>query len=443
MKLTIGAIALAAAFTAPELSQAQDIDWQQQSGTILKLLFNEHPWTEGLRPHIEEFEALTGIDVELTALAEDLYFDRMNLAVRSKKSVADVYFVPMDGAAYEQYQAGAMTSLTPYLDDVSKTAADYDLADIPASFRLGATFPPGDPSAELYSMPIAFEAYTLFYNKEIVDEYLDGVVPTTMDDLVAAAQMITEESGGKIFGATMRGQRSASLVDTLTGVVLNDWGGAEATLPQNIWFDGDWDKPRFNDPKIASGLAHYAGLLKAGPPNILSFNWSDASRFFSQGRAAFFIDASLFGPGFEDPASSKIAGNVGYAPLPAANGNVGHHGHWLWGLSVPANSENADAAWLFIQWATSKEMDVAIGKSTGGAPRLSTWDNADYTSSLDAGYVTALQTAMLNTNPTVVFTEGWGEVVIQIVDTIHEIYAGKDPQEAVESLQVRAVEVLQ
>ena len=49
---------------------------------------------------------------------------------------------------------------------------------------------------------------------------------------------------------------------------------------------------------------------------------------------------------------------------------------------------------------------------------------------------------MLRTNPTMVFTEGWGEVVVQIVDTIHEIYNDKDPQEAVEELQVRAVKTL-
>ena len=97
----------------------------------------------------------------------------------------------------------------------------------------------------------------------------------------------------------------------MTGVVLNDWAGAPADLPYNLWFDGSWDKPRFNDPKIAKGLAHYAGLLKAGPENALSFGWEDATRYFAQGKAAFFIDASVFGPGFEDPAKALVAGKVG------------------------------------------------------------------------------------------------------------------------------------
>jgi hypothetical protein len=46
-----------------------------------------------------------------------------------------------------------------------------------------------------------------------------------MPDLIAAAQTVTDAAGGKAFGSVMRGQRSASLVDTMTGVVLNAWGG--------------------------------------------------------------------------------------------------------------------------------------------------------------------------------------------------------------------------
>ncbi len=38
------------------------------------------------------------------------------------------------------------------------------------------TYPPGAADAETYGIPIAFEAYTLFYNKDHVDKYLDGLV---------------------------------------------------------------------------------------------------------------------------------------------------------------------------------------------------------------------------------------------------------------------------
>jgi multiple sugar transport system substrate-binding protein len=212
-------------------------------------------------------------------------------------------------------------------------------------------------------------------------------------------------------------------------------------LPYNLWFDGDWTKGRFNDPRIAEGLGNYAALMKASPPNIQAIDWYDANQLFQQGKVAFFIDASLFGPGYEDASQSQVAGKVGYAPLPKTEkGSM--TGHWMWGLGIPANSDNKEAAWYFIQWATSKAIEPKIGTSTGGAPRLSTWDNEIYTAALNPEYVSAVQTAMATSRPTAVFYEGWKEVAIMVVDAVHEIYGGKDPQQAVDDLQSRAMDVI-
>ncbi len=88
----------AAAFTAPAFA----FDWKQASGTEITLLASEHPWTAGVRENLAEFEALTGIKVNVTAFAEDLYLDRANLAIRSEQPVADVFMTLMDAAIYEQ-----------------------------------------------------------------------------------------------------------------------------------------------------------------------------------------------------------------------------------------------------------------------------------------------------------------------------------------------------
>lgn len=410
-------------------------DWKAQSGQDITVMVSENPWTNGLRAHLPEFEAATGIKVNLSAFAEDLYSDRMNLAVRSTEPVADAYMIQMDSAIFEQYGADAVEPLSPYIADAAKTDVGYDLEDFPAGFRAGASFPVGDPAAQLYAIPISFEAYILFYNKDLVAKYLGGTVPATMDDLMTAAAKVSAAGGGQDFGATMRGKLSAELVDTMTGIVFDAWGDAPVKLPENVWFDGDWAKPRFNDPKITKGLSYYAGLLKAGPPSVMSYGWEDASRFFADGHAAFFVDASVFGPSFESPDSSKVAGKVGYAPLPPSAGDIGYSGHWAWGLSIPKNSTKKDAAWLFVQWATGKAMTTEFGKLTGGAPRLSSWADAGYKAALNPDYIAAVQTQMQHTRPTSVFREGWSEVVLKIVDTIQQIAGGTDPQDATNALQ--------
>ncbi len=401
-------------------------------GTEITLLLNQHPWTDGMTPFAKEFEDLTGIKTNVQSFSEDLYFDKMEQTVRAAQGTADVYFLPMDSTGYSQFGAGAIEPLTPYLNDPNKTSASYDLADFPNGFLEPGTYPPGDAAAQLYGIPISFETYILFYNKDLVDKYLGGKVPATMDELTAAAQKITDEAGKDgIYGAVMRGIRSDTIMDTLSGVVFDAWGPDPAPPPYGLWFDGGWDKPRLTDPKIIAGLTNYAKMVKAGPPNALAIDWPDANTLFSQGKAAFFIDASLFGPSYEDPNASQVAGKVGYAVLPPVTaGGPSLTGHWLWGLGIPKNAPHKDAAWCFIQWATSKDLTARIGASTGGAPRMSAYNDPNYTGKLNPAYITTVSEAMKTSRTTVVFRENWKDGALAIVDLMLAIEQGQDPAAA-------------
>lgn len=419
----------AAPSTAPS---AAAFDWKKYSGTEITFLANQHPWTDGMTPLLDKFTADTGIKVNVQPFAEDLYFDKMEQVVRAAQGTADVYFFPMDSTGYSQFTANAVEPLTPYLDDPTKTSPDYDFADFPKGFLGGGTYPPGDASAQVYGIPISFETYILFYNKDLVAKYLGGTVPATFDELIAAAQKVnTEGAKDGIAGAVMRGIRSDTIMDTLSGVVWDAWGAADAPAPYGLWFDGGWDKPRLTDPKVCQGLANYGKMLAAGPSNKFAIDWNDANTIFSQGKAAFYIDASLFAPIFEDPDTSQVAGKVGYAVLPPVSaGGASFTGHWLWGLAIPRNSANKDAAWYFIQWMTDKANTSQIGTATGGAPRLSSYSDPVYTSSLNAEYVATVNKAMQTSRTTVVFREGWKDGALAIADTMLAIAQGTDPTAA-------------
>jgi len=412
-----------------EAAQATgEFDWKRYEGETISLLLNEHPWTQGVEPLISDFEEQTGIDVEVQTFSEDLYFDKMEQALRSAQSVADVYFLPMDSTAFTQYASDLIAPLTPFLENRSLTSEEYDIDDFPENFISVVKYPPGEEDQQTFAIPITFEVYILFANSDLVDQYLGGAMPRTMDDLVAAAEQITEKGNGKVYGSVMRGIRSDTIMDTLTGVVLNSWGKEPTPLPYNIWFDGDWSNSRLTDPRIVAGLTNYSRLVAAGPPNALSLDWPDASTLFAQGKAAFFIDASLFGPGFEDREQSQIAGKVTYAQMPpTSNGQL--TGHWMWGLGIPANSENKGPAWYFIQWATNKENTALIGQSTGGAPRQSAYQDEGYVSSLVPEYAKVVSRAIETSRPTAVFIESWKEGALEIAEAMQKIAQGNDPKQ--------------
>jgi multiple sugar transport system substrate-binding protein len=411
---------------------AAPLDWKKYSGSEITFLANQHPWTDGMTPLVAQFTQETGIKVKVQPFSEDLYFDKMEQVVRAPTGTADVYFLPMDSTGFAHYTAGVIQPLDTYLNDPTKTSSDYQVTDFPKGFLEPGTYPPGDASAKLYGIPISFETYILFYNKDLVQKYLAGTVPATMDELTSAAAKITKD-GAKdgVVGSVMRGVRSDAIMDTFSGVVYDSWGSKEAPPPYGLWFDGAWTKPRLTDAAVCAGITNYAKLVAAGPSNKFAIDWGDANTLFSQGKAAFFIDASLFGPSYEDTKTSQVAGKVGYAVIPPANTeNKSFTGHWLWGLGIPNNAKNKDAAWYFIQWMTNKQNTARIGATTGGAPRLSAYSDPAYTGKLVPEYVKTVNDAMQTSRTTVVFKENWKDGALAVVDGMLAIATGGDPTAA-------------
>lgn len=411
----------------------QDFDWRQFAGDQIGLLLDDHPWTTGLLPYLPDFEALTGITLKPRTVAEPAYFAEMEALLRADPVPADAFFLPMDSTAYRLWGDDLLLPLTPLLNDPKLTATNYNLFDFPEGFRLAAMYPPDSSSPQLFGIPATFEAYILFYNKRLVDQFLAGRVPQTMAELVQAATQINDS--GQAIGAVMRGVKSDVIIDTVAGIVLNGWGAEPTPLPFNLWFDGDWQQPRLTDPRIVEGLITYAQLMQAGPADIKQMNWPEATQLFQAGKAAFYIDASLFGPDFEQRETSAIANQVGYTVLPPVH-QQSLTGHWLWGLGIPQRSSHAQAAWLFIQWATSPEMEAKIAVATGGAPRFSSWLTPSvYTEAINFDYALAVQTAMQTSRPTAVLHPRWNEVALAIAATIHDIYDGVEPALAADQLQ--------
>lgn len=349
----------------PRLSNSSGFDWRRFAGTEITLLLDDHPWTTGIRPYLAEFEALTGIALNIRIVPEPEYFAEIETTLRSDPVQADAFFLPMDSTAYRLWRENLLLPLMPLIHDLSLTASDYNLFDFPEGFRLTAMYPPNQPNFDLFGIPATFETYVLFYNKRWVNQFLAGRVPQTMAELVEAATQIN--ASGQTSGMVMRGVASETIIDTVSGIVLNSWGTDPTPLPFGLWFDGDWRRPRLNDPRIVAGLATYAQLMRAGPPHIKQMDWAEAIQRFQAGKAAFFIDASLFGPDLEGAEAAAIAGDVGYTVLPRVS-DQSLTGHWLWGLGIPQKSAHPEAAWLFIQWATSSTMEAKIAVATGGAP---------------------------------------------------------------------------
>jgi multiple sugar transport system substrate-binding protein len=108
-------------------------------------------------------------------------------------------------------------------------------------------------------------------------------------------------------------------------------------------------------------------MRECGPPGSVGFNWNECQTTFSQARAAMWWDGIGFSAPLVDPKQSKVATTAGFAPVPA-----GPNGHWtatyIDGIGIPAHAANKKAAWLYLQWATGKEMFANVLRTGSGTP---------------------------------------------------------------------------
>jgi len=137
----------------------------------------------------------------------------------------------------------------------------------------------------------------------------------------------------------------------------------------------DSKKPIFNSEAGQRALQWFVDLYeaKAVPPGTTSYVWDDLGQGFASGTIALNLDWPGWAGFFNDPKSSKAAGNVGVAVQP--KGSVTHTG-WsgTHGFSVTQKCANKDAAVSLVRFLTSEESQLA--ESAGGSlpTRASVWE---------------------------------------------------------------------
>ncbi|OAA27236.1 hypothetical protein AT15_05295 [Kosmotoga arenicorallina S304] len=348
------------------VSLAFSINWKQFDGTTIRILANRHPWTTMIEPLIPEFESLTGIKVVLEVFPEDQF--RTKRTVEISSGVADVdLFMIMPGQDAKKYTLeNWLYPLSGLIKDPNLTDESWDYSDFFAGVLEGGNF-----GGIQYAIPIQAETSLLAYRKDIFEAF--GIeVPQTMEELENVAKMLTldfdKDGKADFYGITLRGKGAAAtsqFVDFLYTI------GGE-------WMkNGKW---ALDSKEAINAFEFYGKLLrKYGPPGATNIHWYESTSYFMQGKAAMIYDANVFKGLYEDPEKSKVAGKVGYAMIPAGPNGLRKPHVSQWDLAIYSGSKNPEAAWLFIQWATTKEMSLK-GLLEYGIPaaRASSWNSSEY-----------------------------------------------------------------
>jgi sorbitol/mannitol transport system substrate-binding protein len=223
-------------------------------------------------------------------------------------------------------------------------------------------------------VPFYGESSFLMYRKDLFEQAgLTMPAQPTWQQVADFAAKLHNPSK-KVAGICLRGLPGWGEVLAPLNTVILTFGGR--------WYDEEWNA-HLTDPATKQAVQFYVDLVrKYGEPGAPNAGFSECLTTMGQGNAAMWYDATVGAGSLEDPATSKVAGKVGYVPAPVEKTeNSGWL--WAWSLAVPNTSKNKDAAWDFVSWATSKDYLKLVGEKLGWprvppGSRLSTYQIPEY-----------------------------------------------------------------
>jgi len=213
---------------------------------------------------------------------------------------------------------------------------------------------------KLYALPFTGDASALFYNKDLFEQAgLDpNKPPTTWAEIKKAAEAITALGDGN-YGYYFPGSGSGWNLFTFTPYIWADGGDV-------LTGEGADQKATLDDPKVADALQFYRDLwtAKVIPDSAQSDDGTQILSLFAGGKVGMLANGSF---AYSELTNKYPDVNFGIAPIPGANdGSASFSGGDT--LAITKNSQNADAAWDFVAWATSKDTQSKYVAGAGVVP---------------------------------------------------------------------------
>ena len=381
----------------------------------LNLFLVPSPSATAIQSFIPAFEEKTGIKVNVS---ETPYGEAHQKLLLSHQTGAGNYDVAQfDNTFLAPFAAAGV--MAP-LDDYIAGSTAYDIAD----FSKGQQ-DYGKHDGKTLGLVLSTEPMIQWYRTDIYDEL--GLKPAKTWEEFAANAKAVEESGkgdGTILGW---GPNSAWWWMTLV------WSFGGQLYDQDL-------NPTVNSPEAVAATEYFRDLLAYAPEGGISASGDDVTnKFLSQDIGSMIQYSGYYGVAL-DPANNKHVGKIGTALMPKGAVDITHLAGW--NIGIPADSDNKDQAWEFLEFVLGKDNAAAYLKAGAAAiGRNSVAENQELLAIHP--YLPLLSipdTSRIERYPQL---RVWPEFEKAVTDVMPEILNNKVPvQEALDQLQERLVPIL-
>jgi multiple sugar transport system substrate-binding protein len=353
---------------------AQDDDMRRFAGTELNFIYFEQPYTQGLAQILPEFEEMTGIRVNIETLGEAATYQKIEVELAIASGAYDV--VGISQSRLPLYaQNNWIIPVENFFDDPATSNQDVLNIDDFIQSTLDALAHDGIQ----YCLPYFAATVILYYQIDIFEEYGITAPPATFEELLEVAQTVHTSD---IPAIAMRGRPGeASNIWHWTLFLMGEGGSYFADFPNDF-------TPVVNSPEAISATEIYAELMQNySLSNAADAVFDDVVIAMQQGNVVMAIEGAPLGGRILDPEQSRVIDNLGFAVVPGgpAGAFPPFNSH---GLCVANNIDNPEAAYMFIEWATSYETQKAVALNSPHVPvsRNSVWEDEDFIAKYDFNY---------------------------------------------------------
>jgi multiple sugar transport system substrate-binding protein len=348
---------------------------------------------EALAEITPEFEKETGITVKIEFLAEEEVFQKTMMDMVGKSGIYSM----IQGVHYNFGTFVEPGFLTP-VDEMLKSDLAFpeldqnDFMQRPwknTCFYDKETHKYGE--GDCYGLPFTTHCMFVWYRKDLFahpeeqanfkakygyDIPVKG--PKTWKQYRDLAEFFTRKAGNKLAGETLENNFYGTLLQAKKHAALwYEWMNFQSSFGGKSFDENG--VVAIDSPECIKALEYYVSLLPFCPPGVSAYTWDEALTAVQQGIVAMCVmwaDATF---NVEDPKESQVAGKMGYCVTPEEEEGQNRprcvYGGYSW--YVPGSSKSPEAAFIFIQWASTKENCRTMALLGGVPGRVSTWDDPD------------------------------------------------------------------
>jgi multiple sugar transport system substrate-binding protein len=349
------ALGLAALALVPQAAVAQEFNWKKHQGTTLNFLANNNPLANAILKYKADFEAQTGMTLKVDQYQEQQMRQRLVTVMNSRSDEIDLFMSLPSREGLQFAKAGWYADLTELVKSAS--AKDYDYPDLSPGMIADASY-----NHRLMGIPLNVEGPVVYWRKDLFQKC--GVAfPKSLGELEGAAAKL-KACEPAVTPFVSRGLKPA--LPFTYSVFLHNMGAQ--------YMKGA--KSQLCSKEGQASLDLYARLLKDyGPPGVVNYSFYQISGLYREGKAAMAFESSNELHSVMD-GGARLK-DTGVAVLPPGPG--GSHPTVIgWTMSVSNYSKNKEAAWYFVQWASSRAMEEKLALEGIAPPRSAVARGADF-----------------------------------------------------------------